>query len=335
MGFWRRFFLSVLILILILIASFWLYFLHRPIVPKNAKPVKIDFLHGESLDHFTATLVRKKVSISPTMFKLLAYFNNVTHSVQAGRYILEPGITPEELLNKLEKGEVILRHFTIIPGQTFRRILHNLEVNKHLKHKLVHLTNQEIMQKLGYPNKNPEGLFAADTYLFNPGSADIRILQAAFDLENERLTKLWSDRAPNVIYDSKYEALIAASIIEKEANLSKERSIIADIIQRRLKKNMYLQLDPTVIYALGSKFSGDLSRKDLRINSPYNTYKIKGLPPAPICSPSLASIEAVMHPKANNYLYFVAKGDGSHKFSINLQGHDAGVKKYQLGKNND
>ncbi|MCK4609255.1 MAG: endolytic transglycosylase MltG, partial [Gammaproteobacteria bacterium] len=246
---------------------------------------------------------------------------------------IEPGTTPIQLLNKLVSGDVILRSFTIVDGWTFHDMINALEQNPSIVHTLKGLTDPQIMQKIGVPGEIPEGRFYPDTYKFSGGVKDVDILRSAYKLMQSKLNAAWNNRAADAPYSCQYKALIAASIIEKEAAVPSERPIISGVIKRRLKKNMYLQMDPTVIYGLGDSYKGDLTVKDLRRNTPYNTYLHKRLPPTPICIPSIDAFEAALHPQAGKELYFVAKGDGTHEFSATLKEQDAAIRKYQLKKN--
>jgi UPF0755 protein len=310
----------------------WLHFLDTPLVPENKPAVDFILADGSSVKSLAADLHNKGVLEKPRLFSLLVRLRGETRSLQTGEYRIEPGTLPVQLVNKLVYGQVILYSFTIVDGWTFSKILAELAKNPRIEHILAGVSDAEIMQKIGHSGEIPEGRFFPDTYKFSTNTKDIAILSTAYNLMQAKLNEAWANRSQDAPYDCPYKALIAASIIEKEAALSEERPIISGIIARRMQKNMYLQLDPTVIYGLGAKFTGKLTTEDLKKDTPFNTYVNKGLPPTPICMPSEDAVWAALHPKAGDVLYFVAKGDGSHEFSATLKKHDAAIKKYQLKK---
>lgn len=305
-------------------------FLNKPLIAANNPPVEFILQPGTPVKVLAAELQAKRVLAHPRAFVWLARIKLQTKQLQAGEYRIDPGMTSFQLLKKLATGQVILYTFTIVPGWTFQQLLEVLEHDPHLQHNLQNLTAAEIMQRLGHPEDKPEGKFFPDTYKFHADFDDTKILQEAYQLMQQRLQQMWLQRDPEIPYNNSYNVLIVASMIEKETAVAKERPIISGIVVRRLQKNMYLQLDPTVIYGLGK--TGKLTVSDLKKNTPYNTYMHKGLPPTPICMPSADSVYAALHPAAGKVLYFVAKGDGSHVFSVTLKEHDAAIKKYQIDK---
>lgn len=313
----------------------WLDFLNTSLIAQNKQAIEFVVKDGDSVKTLTKELQIRGVIEKPHFFILLTRIRGDDQKIQAGEYRVEPGTTPIKLLHKLVTGEVILYPFTIIEGWTFRKMISELETNPRLIHTLQGLSDDEIMQHIGHPGEIPEGRFFPDTYKFSARTKDVDVLRVAYNFMQSRLSKAWQERDSNVPYDCPYKALIVASIIEKEAALKEERPIISGIIARRLQKNMYLQLDPSVIYGLGKKFTGKLTTKDLRKSTPYNTYLHKGLPPTPICFPSENAIYNVLHPAPGTVLYFVAKGDGSHIFSSTLKKHKAAVRKYQLNYNHE
>jgi len=251
--------------------------------------------------------------------------------IKAGRYRLEPGLTPRTLLKLLHSGAVIQYSITIPEGFTFKQLMDLLTINPEVEHRFGKATSADIMAALGRPGAHPEGLFFPDTYYFTARSSDLSILQRAMDAMQEHLDTAWQERAEGLPYRSAYEALIMASIVEKETSLEEERKQIAGVFVRRLRRHMRLQTDPTVIYGLGDRYRGNLHKRDLKEDTPYNTYVHRGLPPTPIAMPGLASIQAALHPEDGNSLYFVSKGDGSHQFSDSLKAHLKAVRRYQLG----
>lgn len=252
--------------------------------------------------------------------------------VQVGEYQLDKGITPRQLLEKLNNGEVLTFSITIPEGLRFSEIRKILEANPNLAADTGGLNESEIIERLNLDIDHLEGWFYPDTYVYarNTRVSDI-ILQACRQMRT-LLEKVWASRDAGLPIETSYEALILASIVEKETGVAYERPEIAGVFTRRLQKNMKLQTDPTVIYAMGNTYKGNIRRSDLSIDSPYNTYKYKGLPPTPIASPGLAALEAVAHPADGNTLYFVAKGDGSHYFSSTLEQHNKAVREFQIEK---
>ncbi|MCV6613153.1 MAG: endolytic transglycosylase MltG [Amphritea sp.] len=268
----------------------------------------------------------------------LAFFiriQKVGHMLKAGEYQLEPGVTPRTLVVQLIEGKSIAYNFTIIEGSTFKELRASLKGNQQIKQTLADYTDSQIMNLLGLKDKHPEGMFLADTYQFQRGMSDLDLLRRANQLLKDELEKAWQNKAEKLPYKSSYEALIMASIVEKETGLSSERPEIAGVFVRRMYKGMRLQTDPTVIYGMGDNYKGNIRRKDLRQPTPYNTYTIDGLPPTPIALVGREAIHAALHPNDGKALYFVAKGDGSHQFSATLQQHNAAVRKYQLKRRSD
>ena len=266
----------------------------------------------------------------PYWFRLIARKRKLAHKIQTGEYQLAQGSLPLQVLQQLASGKVIQHSVTLIEGLTFRDMRRSLEQHPKLVATLKGVEAEQVMAQLGLPEKNPEGLFLAETYQFTAGSTDAAILKRAYQAMQTLLQREWQDRAPNLPYKDPYEALIMAAIIEKETALPEERPRIAGVFVRRLQKDMRLQTDPTVIYGLGEAFDGNLRRKDLRADTPYNTYTRKGLTPTPIATPGPDSIHAALHPAAGNELYFVASGNGGHKFSATLREHNNAVRRYQL-----
>jgi UPF0755 protein len=322
----------ILILGFIFLCAKWLHFLNTPIVSVNKPVVEIVLEKGSSVKSLAKQLHNQDIIQHPLFFELLVRVKGESHNLQSGEYQIDPGITPIQLLHKLVTGEVILHPFTIVDGWTFHKLIAEVEKNPYLTHTLQGLSDSEIMQHIGRVGEIPEGRFFPDTYKFSRGTKDVDILVTAYNLMQNQLNEAWNFRAGDVPYNCPYKALIVASIIEKEASLASERPIISGIIKRRLEKNMYLQLDPTVIYGLAESYNGKLTVKDLKKKTPFNTYVHKGLPPTPICMPSTNAINAALHPAQGKVLYFVAKGDGSHEFSETLKQHDKAIKKYQLNK---
>ncbi len=332
----KRFTTIIVLIMLSLIigwfAAEWYNFLNTPLV-KRDQPTYIMFKKGKSTSDFAHQLYKLGLIRHPIFFDIMVRVERDGKILRAGEYKISPGMKPQQLINMMVKGKVILHRLTIIEGWTFKRMLRAVEKNEFLKHTLKGLSRNEVMTKLGYPNEHPEGRFFPDTYMFSRGTSDRYVLRKAYQLMKKRLHKVWQKRAKNLPFKTAYQALIVASMIEKETGVPKERAMVAGVIVRRLEKNMYLQIDPTLLYGIYYDYNGNtLTRSELRLNTPYNTYLNKGLPPTPIALPGLASLKAAVNPAAGNYLYFVAigKGDGSHVFSATLKQHNANVKKYIL-----
>jgi UPF0755 protein len=262
--------------------------------------------------------------------QLLARWEKKAHLIKAGEYHIIAGTTPPRLLEQLVSGKVTTYSLTLVEGWTFHQMLEAIRTNQAIKQTLEGLSDEEIMRRLGHEGEHPEGRFLADTYHFPRGTSDLAFLTRSYDAMTGLLQAQWQGRDKGLPLKNPYEALILASIVEKETGLAKERPQIAGVFVRRLKKGMKLQTDPTVIYGMGERYDGNIRRRDLREDTPYNTYVHRGLTPTPICMPGRDAINAVMHPADGKSLYFVARGDGSHQFSATLKQHNRAVTKYQL-----
>ncbi|WBS00058.1 endolytic transglycosylase MltG [Pseudoduganella sp. SL102] len=269
------------------------------------------------------------VPIQPLLFNLLARFTGKSGKLKAGSYELKPGTTPLRLIDQLVRGEFAQESLTIIEGWTFRQMRQAIAAHKGLKHDTVGLSDTQLMEKLGSEYKQPEGLFFPDTYLFAKGSSELQIYKQAHTALLQHLDAAWAQRAADLPYADKYQALTMASIVEKETGQKAERAMIAAVFVNRLKLGMMLQTDPTVIYGLGEKFDGNIRKKDLETDTPYNTYTRNGLPPTPIALPGVQSLGAALAPARTTALYFVARGNGTSHFSDNLTDHNRAVNQYQ------
>jgi UPF0755 protein len=267
----------------------------------------------------------------PWLLMVLARWQGRAHQIKAGEYRLMPGTTPTMLLDQLVAGKVVQYSLTAVEGWTFQQLLDAVNRHAALEHRLSGLDTAAIMERLGHADEHPEGRFYPDTYHFPRGTTDIAFLRRAYDELHARLDAAWQRRAPGLPYKNPYEALVMASIVEKETAVAAERAAIAGVFVRRLQQGMRLQTDPTVIYGLGPSFDGNLRARDLVEDTPYNTYLHTGLPPTPIALPGMGSIEAALHPAVATSLYFVARGDGTHEFSDTLEQHNRAVARYQLG----
>lgn len=280
-------------------------------------------------------LERKGLIDSAFWLRLYWRLHHAETSLYAGEYALTPGMRMQDLLKLWLNRDVVQYQLTLVEGWSFRQLRANLEAAPKLTQTLAGMTDEHIMAQLGYPDMHPEGRFFPDTYQYTKGVTDLDILKRAFARLERILQEEWAARAKNLPYDTPYQALIMASIIEKETGVPEERDQIAGVFVRRLDKKMLLQTDPTVIYGLGEHYNGQLNRTHLRTPTPYNTYTQSGLPPTPIAMPGRAAIWAALHPAAGASLYFVAKGDGSHVFSDTLEQHNQAVRQYQLSRRAD
>jgi UPF0755 protein len=262
-------------------------------------------------------------------------FNLPDQALHSGEYRLLPGMTAQDLLGLWQRGEVVQYNLALIEGWTFKQVRAALAAQNKLSKDLADLSDAQLMSLLGRAGENPEGRFFPDTYRYVSGMRDIDLLKQALARMDEILAQQWAGRAPDLPYAEPYQALIMASIVEKETGVPEERDEIAGVFLRRMKIGMLLQTDPTVIYGLGERYNGNLTRANLREPSAYNTYLNRGLPPTPIALVGQAAIYAALHPKAGKSLYFVARGDGSHVFSDNLNAHNRAVFEYQLKRRAD
>jgi UPF0755 protein len=253
-------------------------------------------------------------------------------AIRAGTYRLREPLSPLELLDKLNSGDVLPTAITFSEGLTLRQMLKALEDTGQVRMTLKGKPPSEIRAALGVEESHPEGLFFPDTYQFDPGTTDAEILKRSYGAMQKRLAEAWAQKDPAVALDSPYEALVLASIVEKETGKAEERPLIAGVFLNRLRLGMKLQTDPTVIYGMGEAYNGNIRKKDLTTDTPWNTYTREGLPPTPIASPGSAALMAVMRPAPSDFLYFVARGDGSHQFSRSLDEHNRAVARYQLKK---
>lgn len=329
--FLRNKFLVISLAIVLILAMTIFYYLFKPRHFPN-KSITYILTPGTSSGHLAKDLKKLHVIEHPILFRIVVRMQGVSKNLKGGEYRFDTGISLQQIINKLKLGKVVQHEVTIVDGWTLKQALQVLDSNPYLKHELTGLTYQQISEKLGLKYSNPEGLFLPETYQFSWPDSDYDILKRAARALSVLLQAEWQTRTTGLVYKNPYQALIAASLIQKESGNDAERSKISGVIYRRLVKRMRLQIDPTVIYALGDKYKGKLTRKDLKVKSPYNTYLHYGLPPTPIALSGANAIHAAVHPDDGDELYFVAKGDGTHHFSSSLKGHDRAIIKYLLNK---
>src|SRR6266550_1357241 len=304
---------------------------YRQPLPLPTSPFEFEVRSGATLAAVARQLRDAGVIPHPYTLIALARVKGVDRRIKAGSYEVGEGITLPDLLAKLTQGDVTQSSLTIVEGTTFADLMRSLRESGQITHTLADLPDSELSASLGITEKNPEGLFFPDTYFFANGSSDAALLKPAHRALEERLRVGWERRATDLPLATPYEALILASIVEKETGRPTDRPLIASVLVNRLKRGMRLQVDPTVIYGIGDKFDGNLRKRDLEADTAYNTYLREGLPPTPIALASQASLDAVLNPPPTPYLYFVSRGDGSSEFSTNLADHNRAVSKYQKG----
>jgi UPF0755 protein len=299
--------------------------------PAHEQPVELEVKAGATVRAIARQLADQRVIVAAEPFVWLTRLARKDGAVKAGSYEFAEPLTPLAVLDMLTAGDDTQLAITIVEGWTFEQMRRTLASLPTLKHTADNGTLANLLGKAGVTEAQPEGLFFPDTYHFSPGSADVAIYRRGYQAMRQKLDALWESRDPGLPYATPYEALIMASIIEKETGRKADRRQIASVFVNRLKLGMKLQADPTVIYGMGSAFDGNLKKRDLEADTPYNTYVHTGLPPTPIALPGLASLEAAMHPDPTRYLYFVARGDGSSHFSTSLDEHNRAVNRYQRG----
>ncbi len=328
----RLFWLSAAAVLLLVAAiaavMAWRWYEHALPVPDERVEVRI--APGASARAIARQLRAAGVLVNEEMFVAAARASDATQSLRAGRYEITRGMTVHQLIEKLRRGDVLREKLTIVEGWTYREMRAALAATPELRPDSAKLSDADLLKALGATETHPEGLFAPDTYLFDPGSSDLDLLRSAYRAQAAALAQAWEQRAPTLPLKSPYELLILASIIEKETGQAAERDMVAGVFVNRLRIGMRLQTDPTVIYGLGSKFDGNLRKRDLLADGPYNSYTRAGLPPTPIALPGRASLRAAINPAATRALYFVARGDGTSQFSETLADHNRAVARYQL-----
>jgi UPF0755 protein len=330
----RRFLLAVFLLISVAVlgtggwALWWVY--HPLRLPAPTVDLSIE---PGTLPRGVAQAVKDAgVDVRPDLLYLWFRFSGQDRAIKAGSYELETGITPHALLAKLARGEETLRAVTLVEGWTFRQFRAALAKEDVLKPDTKGLADEAVMDLLGRSGQHPEGRFFPDTYTYAKGSSDVAVLRRALRAMDKRLASAWTQRSPEAVVKTPDEALILASIVEKETGKAGDRTQVAAVFSNRLRAGMPLQTDPTVIYGMGTSFDGNLRKKDLLTDTPWNTYTRPGLPPTPIAMPGKASLLAAVQPAPTKALYFVARGDGSSHFSSSLDEHNRAVNKYQRGQ---
>jgi UPF0755 protein len=315
-----------------LIGWLWMDYQNALRMPVVFKPAVVDIEKGDSFNQITDKLIAQKLIIKPFWFKVIALTQNASTKIKTGEYELIPGLNIPEILDLFVQGKTKRYVITFPEGWSFKEILQEIDKNSDIEHTLNRQNYSALMLQLGSDLKNTEGLFFPDTYFFEKHMSDVSLLKRAYDKMQQVLQQEWQNRAEGLPVKTPYEALILASIVEKETGEKSERAKIAGVFVRRLQQGMLLQTDPTVIYGMGDSYHGDIKTKDLTAVTPYNTYVVSGLPPTPIAMPGRDAIHAALHPDKSDSLYFVARGDGTHVFSANLKEHNSAVDNFQRKK---
>ena len=325
----RRLFFG-LVFFTVLCVSGFVYWAQAPVI-SDGHFVEFTVKPGHGPSSVAQQVSKAGASMNASLFMLMARMTGKAGKVKPGPYELRPGESPWKLLGKLVRGEIAQTSITIIEGWTFKQMRQAVGAQPFLRHDTAGLTDKQLLEKIGVTDyKHPEGLFFPDTYMIAKGASDVQLFKHAHMHMMKRLNELWETRASDLPYKSPYQALIMASIVEKETGRPSDRGLIASVFVNRLRKGMRLQTDPTVIYGMGDKFDGNLRKRDLIRDTPYNTYTRRGLPPTPIALPGKHALEAALNPEVSDALYFVAKGDGSSHFSSSLREHNNAVIQYQL-----
>ncbi len=327
--------LAWLVLLALIAAAGWAWFQFDRFsrTPLDVPPqgAVVEVARGSSLRGIVDLLHRQQLTRTPPLYwRVLARQMHVSGHLNAGEYAIAVGTTPRRLLADMASGKVLQHRFTIVDGWTFDQLRAALAAESGLRHLAAGLDDAQVMQRLGAADEMPEGRFLPETYAFVKGDSDLDILKRAHEAMRQTLATLWPGRDKDLPLATPYDALILASIVERETGRADERARIAGVFVRRLENHMLLQTDPSVIYGMGDHYQGNIRRSDLTADTPYNTYTRAGLPPTPIALPGKPAIQAALHPAPGKALYFVARGDGSHVFASSLAEHNRNVRCYQL-----
>ena len=324
--------IGLLFILITVVAVDFYFFLSKPLGVSGE--VIYNFKPGTSVSALASDLEKKEIISNRMYFSVWARVTGSARKMKAGEYQLSPELNVYQLFTLMKIGKVKLYSLTLVEGITFKQMMQEINQSPDLRHELKNLSPQQIMQRIGRAGEHPEGRFFPDTYLFPKGMSDVDLLKQAYQQMQARLKKAWQSHDVDLPLKNAYEALILASIVEKESAIAEERALIAGVFINRLRKGMRLQTDPTVIYGIGDKYDGDIRFRDLRKDTPYNTYTRKGLPPTPIAMPGQGALDAVSHPENTEYIYFVAISDGSgrHIFSKTLEEHEHAVDIHQRKK---
>lgn len=330
MSFLRNLLIAALVLVAAAGGAFY-YWANRPLSFATS-PLDVTIRPHSSTRSVSEQLETGGVPLNHWLFELMARGLRMTTALKSGNYEFSNGVTPYQVLLKIARGDVNQFAVTIVEGWTFAHMRAELNVSPALEHDTASMSDAELLTAIGVPETQAEGLFFPDTYLFDKGESDLSVFKRAYKEGHDRLAQAWAARAPDLAFQTPYEALIMASLVEKETGVKADRSLVSAVFSNRLKKGMPLQTDPSVIYGMGAAYDGHLHKHDLQTDSPYNTYMHPGLPPTPIALPGMPSLMAAVNPAQSNALYFVSRGDGHSEFSESLGEHNRAVDKYIRGK---
>ena len=320
---------ALIILLALLSSAFLVYWVRDPLIAPNGQPIEFNIAPGSGLRSAMKQVQAEVIPANHWLMEFLARGMGKGAAIKPGSYRLESGTNPIGLLDQLVRGNTIKESLTIIEGWTFLQMRAEIAKQKWLKQESANLPVEQLLEKVAPGFPHPEGIFYPSTYVFERGTSDLTIYQQAHQQLMKKLKQSWANRSADLPYDNPYEALIMASIVEKETGKAAERAKIASVFVNRMRRGMLLQTDPTVIYGMGERFDGNIRKQDLQTDTPYNTYTRSGLPPTPIALPGKDAIDAALNPAPGKDLYFVARGDGSSQFSDNLEDHNKAVNKYQ------
>ncbi len=330
MSFLRNLLIAALVIIAAAGGAFY-YWANSPLAFAT-RPLDVTIRPHSSTRSVSEQLQAGGVPLNHWLFELLARGLRMTTALKSGNYEFTDGVTPYQVLLKIARGDVNQFAVTVVEGWTFAHMRAEMNNSPALEHDTASMSDQELLQAIGAPEAQAEGLFFPDTYLFDKGESDLSLFKRAYKEGHDRLAQAWAARAPDLAFQTPYEALIMASLVEKETGVQADRGLVSAVFSNRLRKGMPLQTDPSVIYGMGAAYDGHLHKHDLQNDSPFNTYLHPGLPPTPIALPGMASLMAAVNPAQSNALYFVSRGDGHSEFSESLGEHNRAVDKYIRGK---
>jgi UPF0755 protein len=322
-------FLAAMVVFVAMLAAGFFYWAGQPIIKKGGEAIAFTVEPGSGVRGAAEQVRQAGAPVQSLLLEALVRLSGKAGRIKAGSYELEPGASPRRLVDQLVRGEFAQYALVVIEGWTFRQMRQAVAEHPALKHDSASLSDAELLARIAPEYQHPEGLFFPDTYLFAKGASDLQVYRRAHALLKKRLEEGWASRTPGLPYKTPYEALIMASIVEKETGQKAERDMIAGVFVNRLRHGMLLQTDPTVIYGMGERYQGNIRKRDLQADTPYNTYLRAGLPPTPIALPGAAALAAALNPARTDALYFVARGDGTSHFSGSLNEHNHAVTKYQ------
>lgn len=324
----KKFLIFIVVLAITFVGAmtFWV---RQPIIDTAHPAIEFTIKPGSGVRSVTQQIADAGVPVQPILLEIWARASGKAAKIKAGSYELKPGTTPRRLIDQLVRGEFAQESLSIIEGWSFKQMRQAIADHKMLKHDTATMSEKDLLARITSDFEKAEGLFFPDTYLFAKGASDLQIYKQAHALLMKQLNDAWAKRDPSLPYKTQYDALIMASIVEKETGQKSERDMIAGVFVNRLRLGMMLQTDPTVIYGMGEQYQGNIRKRDLQTDTPYNTYTRSGLPPTPIALPGAASLAAALNPAKTDALYFVSRGDGSSHFSSKLSDHNQAVNKYQ------